>query len=112
MKNSLLIDEMLSRKLVSKLSGVMPTITHISSENLQSEMDIEIWNYAKEQNRAILTKDSDFKNLSMLLGCPPKVVHINCGNKSTDYILKLLISKIEIIINFLASESDCYLELS
>lgn len=112
MADSLIIDEMLSYKLLSKLSGVFPSITHVNLENLKSGMDLDIWKHAKQNNSAILTKDTDFKNLSNLFGCPPKVVHINCGNKTTDFISNLLLSKPEIIKSFLADDTDCYLEIT
>lgn len=42
--------------------------------------DIEIWNYAKENNLTIITKDADFSAKMILQTPPPKVVHIRLGN--------------------------------
>lgn len=42
--------------------------------------DEKIWNYAKENNLTIITKDSDFSNRILLKDPPPKVIHIRFGN--------------------------------
>ena len=42
--------------------------------------DIEIWDYAKENELIIVTKDSDFSNKIMYKAPPPKVIHIRFGN--------------------------------
>ena len=42
--------------------------------------DSEIWNYAKEHNLSIITKDSDFSNKILFAQPPPKVIHIRFGN--------------------------------
>ena len=42
--------------------------------------DEEIWNYARENNLTIISKDSDFSNMIMMKQPPPKVIHIKTGN--------------------------------
>lgn len=42
--------------------------------------DSEIWEYAKQRNLTIITKDSDFSDRIMMTDPPPKVVHIKLGN--------------------------------
>ncbi len=42
--------------------------------------DEQIWNYAKENNLTIVTKDSDFSNRIIFHEPPPKVIHIRFGN--------------------------------
>lgn len=42
--------------------------------------DERIWNYAKENNLTIITKDSDFSNRIIFHESPPKVIHIRFGN--------------------------------
>jgi predicted nuclease of predicted toxin-antitoxin system len=42
--------------------------------------DVEIWDYAKEHNLIIVTKDSDFSHRIILHTPPPKVIHIRFGN--------------------------------
>lgn len=42
--------------------------------------DEQIWNYAKENNLTIITKDADFSNRIIFQEPPPKVIHIRFGN--------------------------------
>ena len=51
--------------------------------------DKEIWQYAKEQNLIIITKDSDFSN-RVLLNSPPKVIHIRIGNKTMKEFYRII----------------------
>jgi len=44
-----------------------------------------------------VTKDSDFKELSVLYGAPPKVIWIKLGNANNKTILKALIDNREFI---------------
>lgn len=40
----------------------------------------QIWEYAKNKNLTIITKDVDFFNKMLLHTPPPKVIHIRFGN--------------------------------
>ena len=42
--------------------------------------DTEIWNYAKEHNLIIVTKDADFSNRIIITNPPPKVIYLKIGN--------------------------------
>ena len=42
--------------------------------------DEQIWEYAKQHNLTIITKDSDFFNRILVSFPPPKVIHIKFGN--------------------------------
>ena len=42
--------------------------------------DSQIWQYAKENDYIIVTKDTDFSDRILLLSPPPRVVHIKLGN--------------------------------
>ncbi len=105
-----LLDENLSKRLVEKLTPVFSVITHVSAEGLLNSFDNEIWNFAKNNNYTIITKDYDFFDMSHLYGCPPKVIKLNCGNKSTDYICSILLDKFKFIKIF-AGSSNCYMEI-
>jgi predicted nuclease of predicted toxin-antitoxin system len=49
--------------------------------------DKDIWQYAKENNLTIVSKDKDFLLLQFQHGSPPKIVHIKFGNiKLSDFI--------------------------
>ncbi len=105
-----LLDENLSKKLAIKLTPVFSHVTHVCTEGLLNNFDSEIWNFAKANSYTIITKDYDFSDMSHLLGCPPKVIKLNCGNRSTEYILLALSVKSELIKNFTESD-NCYMEI-
>lgn len=43
-------------------------------------MDESIWNYAKQNDLVIVTKDADFSDRMLLASSPPRVVHLRFGN--------------------------------
>jgi len=50
--------------------------------------DDQIWQYAKENNLTIITKDSDFSNRILLKEPPPRVIHMRIGNlKMRDFFM-------------------------
>lgn len=76
----LLFDEHLSYKLVLLLSDIFPNSKHVMDLGLTAANDREIWDYTKTNNYVIATKDSDFIDISNLLGAPPFVIWIRSGN--------------------------------
>ena len=109
---SYILDENLSYALAPRLGEIsLRAISIIEIPIITKPApDIEIWNYAKAHNYSIITKDSDFLHLSNLKGCPPKVIRLNCGNKSTDYIYNLLKAR-KGDINEFETSNECYLEI-
>lgn len=108
-----LIDNNLSHKLVKPLSAFFADTNHVRETNGIAADDLTIWRFAKEKGFTILTKDNDFDERSQLEGCPPKIVHLVCGNKSTDEILNILLTNKNEILLFGKSNTDiCILKLS
>ncbi|MFH6946209.1 MULTISPECIES: DUF5615 family PIN-like protein [unclassified Flavobacterium] len=64
----------------------------------QPAKDIEIWNFAKQNDFTILTLDDDFEKLSLLKGAPPKVIILKTFNKNTKEIIKSFILNNELMI--------------
>ena len=113
MKNfRLLIDENLSKKLLSSLI-MFPESIHVTDCGLEHKDDSDIWNYAKIEGYTILTRDIDFYNLSAYLGCPPKIIHLitPLSGQSTAYFRERLVNNTSFIISFLKSDSLCYLKI-
>jgi predicted nuclease of predicted toxin-antitoxin system len=54
-------------------------IIHVSTLG-NSPSDSQIWQYAKDKELVIVTKDVDFSDRLMLDLFPPKVVHLRFGN--------------------------------
>lgn len=108
-----LIDNNLSFKLVQPLSPFFQGTMHVRDTNGIFADDLTIWKYARENNFVILTKDNDFDERSQLEGCPPKIVHLICGNKSTSDILTLLLFNQNELLSFGESDSEnCIMKLS
>ena len=70
----LLADENLPPRLVHDLADLFPNSVHVRDAGLGGTADATIWQYAKANGFAFLTKDKDFANLSIVMGAPPKVI--------------------------------------
>jgi predicted nuclease of predicted toxin-antitoxin system len=56
--------------------------------------DREVWEHAREHHYTLVSKDSDFHELSLLYGSPPKVIWIRRGNCTTGQIEFILCNKL------------------
>jgi predicted nuclease of predicted toxin-antitoxin system len=65
--------------------------------------DEEIWERARKDGFTIVTRDSDFGDLSVLRGFPPKVIWVRLGNCTTEQIEELIRNNNEAVTAF---ESD------
>jgi predicted nuclease of predicted toxin-antitoxin system len=72
----------------------------------------DVWDYAKDNDLMIVSKDSDMHDLSLVLGSPPKVIWIRLGNCSTAQVENLLRRDFETINLFYTDESLSLLPLS
>jgi predicted nuclease of predicted toxin-antitoxin system len=82
----LLFDQNLSQKLAKLLSDIFPNSDHVFLLGLDESSDTEVWEYARQNNFTLVTKDADFGDLSILRGFPPKVIWIRRGNCKTSDI--------------------------
>jgi predicted nuclease of predicted toxin-antitoxin system len=57
---------------------------------MDRDEDITIWEYARQHNYTIVTRDSDYNDLSLVRRFPPKVIWIRRGNCSTREIENML----------------------
>ncbi len=82
----LLFDQNLSPKLVNLLGGLFPNSSHVQSEGLACASDDQVWEHARSNGFAIVTKDADYNNLSVVQGSPPKVIWLLLGNCTTRHL--------------------------
>jgi predicted nuclease of predicted toxin-antitoxin system len=82
----LLFDQNLSPRLVSLFDDVYPESRHVFELGLDQSSDLDVWNYARNHDFIIVSKDADFSDLSTVHGFPPKVVWLRLGNCTTDEI--------------------------
>ena len=86
----LLFDENLSPRLAAAFQSDYPGSTHVHLVGLGSALDDQVWGYARDGGFAIVTKDADYQERSLIQGYPPKVIWIRLGNASTDEIEAVL----------------------
>ncbi|HEX8034629.1 MAG TPA: DUF5615 family PIN-like protein [Ktedonobacterales bacterium] len=82
----LLLDHNLSPRLVGRLVDLYPGMGHVALVGLDRASDYAVWDYARVGNYIIVTKDSDFNDVSILRGFPPKVIWLRMGNCTTSEI--------------------------
>jgi len=86
----LLLDENLSRRIVPFLQAAYPGSSQVVIEGLEKADDAEIWQHAKDHGFVIVTKDSDFHELSLLRGSPPTIIWLRCGNTAKATVIHQL----------------------
>lgn len=96
----LLLDQNISYKLVKKIESVFPGTQQVRDLGLLNKPDRLIWEFAKKEDFTIVTFDSDFYDLSLTQGHPPKLIWIKSGNITTRNIQQLLSAKVVQIQNF------------
>jgi len=107
-----LIDNNLSYKLAGHFSANFPDSAHVRTVLSVHANDEKIWRYAHRNGYVILTKDNDFDEFTQLYGCPPKVVHLVCGNQTTSFIADLILTYKKEILDFGTSDSEsCLLKI-
>ncbi len=107
----LLLDQNLSYRLLEEVKSVYPGSTHVRLLGLEQADDITIWRFAKDNGYTIVTNDSDFHELSLVYGVPPKVIWLKCGNKPKWYVLGLLINNQDRIHDFNNDQDSSCLEI-
>ena len=108
---SLLLDQNLSRHLVTRLADVCPNLSHVALAWLDRASDEEVLAFARSSGRALVSKDSDFADLVSLSGAPPKVIWLRLGNCSTREVAAALRAARATVMAFLEDADSTVLEL-
>ena len=95
----LLFDENISYRVLKHIASSI-VANHVSNLGLINAVDQEIWDYAKNNDFLIVTQDSDFNDLYLLNGFPPKIIWIKSGNLKTSEIAELIRNNHEQILEF------------
>jgi predicted nuclease of predicted toxin-antitoxin system len=106
----LLFDQNISYRIIRIIEDIFPDSKQVINLNLENSTDSQIWDYAKLNDYCIVTFDSDFYDLSLVRGTPPKIIWLRMGNTSTKSLEKI-IRENEIIIKEFLEHSD-YKEIS
>jgi predicted nuclease of predicted toxin-antitoxin system len=111
MRGRLLLDENLSPRLISALSEQFAGNMHVRDVQMKGRSDHQIWTFAADHGFTILTKDDDFRALSLLRGAPPKVIWLVVGNTSTAEIQRILMANATAIEAFITEPITSLLTL-
>src|SRR5436305_12141292 len=108
----LLFDQNLSHRLPRLLAADYPGSTHVRAAGLAAAADTDVWDYARANGFAIVSKDSDFQNRALVYGHPPKVIWLRVGNGPTAAVVTLLQSRSADVLAFDADPTAAILVLS
>jgi len=108
----LLLDANISWRVIKLIGNDFSDCFHAKDIKVnQPAKDIEIWEYARQNNFTILTHDDDFEKLLLLKGAPPKIIILKTFNKNTKEIAEILILKKDIIESFIFNNELMILEI-
>ncbi|MFZ4791677.1 MAG: DUF5615 family PIN-like protein [Candidatus Competibacteraceae bacterium] len=107
----LLLDENLSRRIVSPITSHYPGSSQVALLGLERAADAAIWAYARQHDFIIVTKDSDFVDLSTLYGQPPKVILLRTGNQTWQMTAQTLIDRRESLESALIGTNTACVDL-
>jgi len=108
----LLFDENLSPKLPRRLSDLFPNSLHVRDVGMKATDDPIVWDFAKDNNLMIVSKDADMHDLSLVFGNPPKVIWLRLGNCSTQQVEAVMRRNFDAIKSFYDDEILSLLALS
>jgi len=66
-------------KILPVIAEEFPESNHVVHLEMDRDDDLDIWDHARDHDFVIVTKDKDFLQRSVLVGHPPKIVHIRTG---------------------------------
>ena len=107
----LLLDENLSRRAVPFLQDTFPGSTQVTLFGMENADDRAIWNFAKDNDFVIVTKDSDFFEMASVYGQPPQIVWLKIGNQSKAATINALIANQQNIEQALVVEGKACIEI-
>jgi predicted nuclease of predicted toxin-antitoxin system len=107
----LLFDENLSPALPRRIADIFPNSVHVRDVGMKATDDPVVWDYAKDNDFMIASKDADMHDLSLVFGNPPKVVWLRLGNCSTRQVEELLRRDYDVIKLFYEDDSVSLLSL-
>ena len=108
----LLLDQNLSFRILPKIIDLYPQSTHVKDHALDRAEDEVIWQFARDNQFVIVSKDFDFHQRALLLGPPPKFIYLRVGNCATQDIVALLRAEQPTIEEFARSQAEAVLILS
>jgi len=109
--HKLLFDNNISHRIIARISDIFLDANHVMLENLDEVSDDKVWMFARSHNYTIVTKDSDFNDMAIHKGVPPKIIWIKVGNCKVSEIEKILRINEASIKDFLDEPFGAILEI-
>lgn len=109
---SLLLDANLSYRMLAELRESFPGVTHVREHGLMTASDMEIWSFAHDRGLAIVTRDFDFIERSLVERQPPKVVRLATGNTSRQAALACILRNSGRIRDLIDDPNQLVLEIT
>ena len=97
----LLFDQNISFRVISGIKDIYPDSKQVRELNLENATDLEIWLFAKQEGYTIVTFDSDFYDLNLIRGIPPRIIWLRLGNTTTADIITIFRNNFGLIQEFL-----------
>ena len=73
---------------------------------LRDASDKDIFAAARAAQAVILTKDRDFVDMAIILGTPPKVIWLTCGNCTNRHLRDVVLTQFDKALALLESGED------
>lgn len=99
----LLFDQNISFRVIKGIKDIYPEAKQVKEVNLDNSTDREIWSFAKREGFTIVTFDSDFYDLTLIQGIPPKIIWLKTGNTTTEDIITTFRVNFDLIQEFLTN---------
>lgn len=97
--------------MVPFIASHYPGSSQVALLGLEQVSDTVIWTYARQHDFIIVTKDSDFVDLSTLYGQPPKIILLKTGNQTWQMTAQALIDRRELLESALISANAACVDL-
>ena len=101
----------ISFRIIGKLPPAFTDSKQVRELGLENTADNLIWKYAKDNNYTLVTFDSDFIDIAILKGFPPKIVWLKTGNSSTENIAGKILIESENLLEFL-NDDNAFFEIN
>ena len=108
----LLFDQNLSFKLCSRLADLFPNSGQVSLAGLATADNQAVWEHPRAGGFTLVSQDSDFADMAALIGPPPQVIWLRCGNRTVATLEQLLRREVHAIAALEADPKVACLELS
>jgi predicted nuclease of predicted toxin-antitoxin system len=95
--------------MLSRLGRESPLVRPIAPH---SGADSAIWEFARDHDFVVVSKDNDFCKLSFLHGATPKLIWLSVGNAITETIFWCLANRFSLIQAFVQNPEESLLILT